>query len=269
MSKYAWDELNPDKLDIAIKGLKYIVANPEDIKSQELFTENFWILKETVAKLNRTGDITSSKTVKKLKVILDIMNECRRVGYMFGESKAFKGAREEILRHLNSYGINTTELSKMKQETSFTKGTRQWIRQQYDKGYKIAMRKFASKEWEVFTDLNRPRKYHSEKRFPNIYYQSGVEDAELVMLGRKPKMRFARDTQEYMAEHVLALVRERKLLSEEQIKNILDYKKKKGEDIQELTEALLNKPSSSKNKLDRMLENLANGIVIYEKKREK
>ena len=260
-------EITPIELDRFIKSLRYIINNPKDNIMQEVFIEDINTITNSIRRIDRNG-IVVTDIMRRLKTIQNLMDRFYELGYTFNNPRKFELARETVSNYLERYGhlglyVETQHGYKERTLSEPTREFREgYEEEQYKLGYAHAIKKFSSGKWTPFVDEGRAK-------YPNIYFGKGVEDCELKMLGSKRgKWIDKKDVKELEAQAILDMCKDHDLLGVEGIRNILRYKVEKGENIQELSKSLLHKESSAKNELDRILENLSTGILLYEKKKQ-
>ena len=132
---------------------------------------------------------------------------------------------------------------------------------EHELGFRERLTELQSNNVALFRD-------ETKERNDNIHRQAGRDDAEMFYFSGRKNDRQDKDITSLLVKSISEMISEKKLMTDEQLKAIIENKKS-DEEITELTKELLSKTDEETNDLDKILGNIASGIIVNKKKRDR
>ena len=101
-----------------------------------------------------------------------------------------------------------------------------------------------------------------------MHRRAGRDDGEMYYFSGRKNDRQDKDITSLLVKSISEMISERKLMTDEQLKAIIENKKA-DEEIKELSKELLSKTDEDESDLDKILGNIATGIILNKKKRDR
>ena len=134
-----------------------------------------------------------------------------------------------------------------------------WI--EHELGFRERLDELVNKNVGLFRD-------EVKEKDENLHRRSGRDDAELYVLSGRKNERQTEDITSLLTKSISEMISEKKLMTDAQLKAIIENKKS-NEEITDLTKELLSKTDEEIDDLEKILSNIATGIIINKKKRDR
>jgi len=172
--------------------------------------------------------------------------------------RAIRGSgsrREYAIYEILKNGI----IKKIEQEFYTREKGIQWIEREL--GFRERLQELMSENTPLFRD-------ESKEKNISIHRQCGRNDAEAFMLSQRKVDRQNEDITSLLTKSISEMISDHKLMSDAQLKAIIENKKS-NEEITELTKELLSKTDDETDDLEKIFGNIATGIIVNKKKRDR